>query len=230
MLSTHRKQLRTDFNSGILGGPAGAELLQHALVVTAGPANIEMASTASAQASAQPVKYVHGACLTCSRQVRVLSVQHGSQCCQISLRQYVSSSKAPTCPHPSRRATASCRLSRAACTLCTLQCMAQRSSPLQERVWAIGLLAAGQSSTMTGTYSGQFVMSGFLDLGVTQWQRVAVTRSVAIAPTLVVALLFRGGGNQLDVLNEWINVLQCIQLPFALIPVRFGGIWEGCLS
>eukprot|EP00891_Asterochloris_glomerata_P009403 jgi/Astpho2/9403/e_gw1.00145.48.1_t len=86
-------------------------------------------------------------------------------------------------------------------------------------VWAIGLLAAGQSSTMTGTYSGQFVMSGFLDLGVTQWQRVAVTRSVAIAPTLVVALLFRGGGNQLDVLNEWINVLQCIQLPFALIPL-----------
>ena len=104
------------------------------------------------------------------------------------------------------------------------------SSPLQELVWAVGLLAAGQSSTMTGTYSGQFVMSGFLDLGVTQWQRVAVTRSVAIAPTLVVALLFRGGGNQLDVLNEWINVLQCIQLPFALIPVRFGGMREGCAS
>ena len=83
----------------------------------------------------------------------------------------------------------------------------------------MGLLAAGQSSTMTGTYSGQFVMSGFLDLGVSQWQRVAVTRTVAIAPTLLVALLFRGGGNQLDVLNEWINVLQCVQLPFALIPV-----------
>lgn len=25
-------------------------------------------------------------------------------------------------------------------------------------IWAIGILAAGQSSTMTGTYSGQFVM------------------------------------------------------------------------
>ena len=125
---------------------------------------------------------------------------------------------------------ASCWLPSNAVTLCILWCMAQCSSPLQELVWAVGLLAAGQSSTMTGTYSGQFVMSGFLDLGVTQWQRVAVTRSVAIAPTLVVALLFRSGGNQLDVLNEWINVLQCIQLPFALIPVRFGGMREGCMS
>ena len=25
-------------------------------------------------------------------------------------------------------------------------------------IWAVGLLAAGQSSTMTGTYAGQFVM------------------------------------------------------------------------
>jgi len=33
-------------------------------------------------------------------------------------------------------------------------------------VWGLGLLAAGQSSTMTGTYTGQFVMSGFLDLKV----------------------------------------------------------------
>ena len=36
----------------------------------------------------------------------------------------------------------------------------------QKYVWALGLLAAGQSSTMTGTYTGQFVMSGFLDLKV----------------------------------------------------------------
>lgn len=25
-------------------------------------------------------------------------------------------------------------------------------------IWAVGILAAGQSSTMTGTYTGQFVM------------------------------------------------------------------------
>lgn len=33
-------------------------------------------------------------------------------------------------------------------------------------IWAVGLLAAGQSSTMTGTYAGQWVMGGFLDLKV----------------------------------------------------------------
>ena len=64
-------------------------------------------------------------------------------------------------------------------------------------------------------------MSGFLDLHIKQWQRVAVTRSVAIVPTLAVSLLFRQrSNNALDVLTEWLNVLQSIQLPFALIPVR----------
>ena len=87
---------------------------------------------------------------------------------------------------------------------------------LQKYIWAVGLLAAGQSSSMTGIYTGQFVMSGFLDLQVSQFARITITRSVAIAPTLVVALL---SGGQLDKLNEWLNVLQSIQLPFALIPV-----------
>ncbi|KAL3687421.1 hypothetical protein R1sor_013730 [Riccia sorocarpa] len=86
-------------------------------------------------------------------------------------------------------------------------------------IWAIGLLMAGQSSTMTGTYAGQFVMSGFLDLPVKKWVRVLVTRSVAIVPTIIVALVFDGSENNLDRLNEWLNVLQSIQLPFALIPL-----------
>ncbi|BBN07938.1 natural resistance-associated macrophage protein 2 [Marchantia polymorpha subsp. ruderalis] len=86
-------------------------------------------------------------------------------------------------------------------------------------IWAIGLLMAGQSSTMTGTYTGQFVMSGFLDLPVKKWVRVIVTRSVAIVPTIIIALIFDGSENNLDRLNEWLNVLQSIQLPFALIPL-----------
>lgn len=73
---------------------------------------------------------------------------------------------------------------------------------------------------MTGTYAGQFVMGGFLDLHIAQWQRVAITRSVAIAPTFLVALLYvNRASNALDVLTEWHNVLQSVQLPFALIPV-----------
>lgn len=55
-------------------------------------------------------------------------------------------------------------------------------------IWAIGLLAAGQASTMTGTYTGQFVMSGFLNLHLSVWARAAITRSVALVPTLAGAL------------------------------------------
>ena len=38
-------------------------------------------------------------------------------------------------------------------------------------IWAVGILASGQSSTMTGTYSGQFAMEGFLALRWKRWQR-----------------------------------------------------------
>ncbi|CAI5532440.1 unnamed protein product [Closterium sp. Naga37s-1] len=57
-------------------------------------------------------------------------------------------------------------------------------------IWAAGLLAAGQSSTVTGTCTGQFVMSGFLDLHVRKWVRGCATRTVAIVPTIAVALLY----------------------------------------
>lgn len=82
---------------------------------------------------------------------------------------------------------------------------------------------------MTGTYTGQFVMGGFLDLRIKQWQRVAVTRSVAIVPTLAVAVLYRQHrSNALDTLTQWLNVLQSIQLPFALIPVGVARLtWSG---
>ena len=54
-------------------------------------------------------------------------------------------------------------------------------------IWAIGILAAGQSSTMTGTYAGQFAMEGFLNLTWKRWQRVLLTRTVAVLPTFLVA-------------------------------------------
>ncbi|CAI9758509.1 unnamed protein product [Fraxinus pennsylvanica] len=86
-------------------------------------------------------------------------------------------------------------------------------------IWAIGLLAAGQSSTITGTYAGQFIMGGFLNLRLKKWMRALITRSCAIIPTLIVALVFDTSEDSLDVLNEWLNVLQSIQIPFALIPL-----------
>ncbi|KAL1536498.1 Metal transporter Nramp3 [Salvia divinorum] len=86
-------------------------------------------------------------------------------------------------------------------------------------IWAIGLLAAGQSSTITGTYAGQFIMGGFLNLRLKKWMRALITRSCAIIPTLIVALVFDTSDASLDILNEWLNVLQSVQIPFALIPL-----------
>lgn len=86
-------------------------------------------------------------------------------------------------------------------------------------IWGIGLLAAGQSSTITGTYAGQFIMGGFLNLRLKKWIRALITRSFAIVPAIVVALFFDTSDDALDVLNEWLNVLQSVQIPFALIPL-----------
>ncbi|KAK4779409.1 hypothetical protein SAY86_006937 [Trapa natans] len=86
-------------------------------------------------------------------------------------------------------------------------------------IWGIGLLAAGQSSTITGTYAGQFIMGGFLDLRMKKWLRALITRSFAIVPTIVVAIVLDKSEASLDILNEWLNVLQSMQIPFALIPL-----------
>ncbi|XP_039602574.1 natural resistance-associated macrophage protein 2 [Polypterus senegalus] len=84
-------------------------------------------------------------------------------------------------------------------------------------IWALGILAAGQSSTMTGTYSGQFVMEGFLNLNWSRFARVLLTRSIAITPTLLVAIF--QDVEHLTGMNDFLNVLQSMQLPFALIPI-----------
>jgi len=86
-------------------------------------------------------------------------------------------------------------------------------------IWGIGLLAAGQSSTITGTYAGQFIMGGFLNLRLKKWMRAVITRSCAIVPTMIVAIVFNTSEASLDVLNEWLNVLQSVQIPFALLPL-----------
>ncbi|XP_052049733.1 natural resistance-associated macrophage protein 1 isoform X3 [Apodemus sylvaticus] len=75
-------------------------------------------------------------------------------------------------------------------------------------IWAVGLLAAGQSSTMTGTYAGQFVMEGFLKLRWSRFARVLLTRSCAILPTVLVAV-FRDL-RDLSGLNDLLNVLQSL--------------------
>ena len=87
-------------------------------------------------------------------------------------------------------------------------------------VFAVGLLASGQNSTLTGTLAGQIVMEGFLDLKLPVWARRLVTRLLAIVPAaIVVGATGDAGATKLLVLSQ---VVLSLQLPFAVIPlVRF---------
>ncbi|RCH99041.1 hypothetical protein CU097_015177 [Rhizopus azygosporus] len=83
--------------------------------------------------------------------------------------------------------------------------------------WALGLLAAGQCSTMTGTLAGQYVVEGFLGaIFKKQWHRVAVTRAVALVPSMIVAIY---AVDRFDTMGEFLNVLQSLCLPAAIIPI-----------
>ena len=91
---------------------------------------------------------------------------------------------------------------------------------LASTAFAIALLAAGQSSTITGTLAGQVVMEGFVRLRISPLKRRLLTRALAIVPA--VAVLFyagEGGVLQLLVLSQ---VVLSLQLPFAIVPlIRF---------
>ncbi|KAJ3683473.1 hypothetical protein LUZ60_013700 [Juncus effusus] len=84
-------------------------------------------------------------------------------------------------------------------------------------VYAIALLASGQSSTITGTYAGQYVMQGFLNLKMKKWQQNLMTRSIAIAPSLIVSII--GGASGAGRLIIIASMILSFELPFALIPL-----------
>ncbi|MBF0595490.1 MAG: Nramp family divalent metal transporter [Candidatus Omnitrophica bacterium] len=88
---------------------------------------------------------------------------------------------------------------------------------LASLLFAVALLASGQSSTMTGTLAGQIVMEGFLDIRLRPWVRRIITRSLAIIPAVCVAVWMgsRGVGKML-VLSQ---VILSFQLSFAVIPL-----------
>jgi NRAMP (natural resistance-associated macrophage protein)-like metal ion transporter len=85
-------------------------------------------------------------------------------------------------------------------------------------IFALGLFAAGQASTLTGTFAGQFVMSGFMRFNVAVWIRTLITRLIAIGPALVIAIC-QSAIPSLGEASEWLNVLQSVQLPFAILPL-----------
>lgn len=69
---------------------------------------------------------------------------------------------------------------------------------------------------MTGTYAGQFVMEGFLNFQIPVYQRVMLTRSIAIVPAIIVTFLNQDSLLGMDTI---LNILQSVQLPFALVPL-----------
>jgi manganese transport protein len=84
-------------------------------------------------------------------------------------------------------------------------------------LFAIALIAAGQSSTVTGTLAGQIVMEGYLDLRIAPWLRRIITRLLAVVPALlVVNLLGESATGDMLVMSQ---VILSMQLGFAVIPL-----------
>ncbi len=95
-------------------------------------------------------------------------------------------------------------------------------TPLLGTHWAsilfgIALVAAGQSSTITGTLAGQIVMEGYLNLRIAPWLRRLITRLIAIIPAYIVILIY--GESQTGELLVFSQVILSLQLGFAVIPL-----------
>ena len=83
-------------------------------------------------------------------------------------------------------------------------------------LWATALLAAGQSGAITTTYTGQYIMDGYLNIRVSPWIRSIVTRLSAITPAVIIAAIFP------DKLNQLVNIVNALLgllLPFAFSPL-----------
>ena len=83
-------------------------------------------------------------------------------------------------------------------------------------LFAVALLASGQSSTITGTLAGQVVMEGFMQWKVTPWLRRALTRGLALIPAVI--LVSATSGRDVDglILSQ---IVLSLQLPFAVFPL-----------
>ncbi|MCX8052005.1 MAG: Nramp family divalent metal transporter [Chlorobi bacterium] len=88
---------------------------------------------------------------------------------------------------------------------------------LASTAFAIALIAAGQSSTLTGTLAGQIVMEGFVRFRMRPFLRRLVTRGIAIVPAIAVLVTMGEQGTyRLLILSQ---VILSVQLPFAIIPL-----------
>jgi manganese transport protein len=103
---------------------------------------------------------------------------------------------------------------------------------LAATLFAVALLASGQSSTITGTLAGQVVMEGFMRWRIKPWVRRLATRMLAVIPAVLI-ITFRGARSVTDLINLS-QVVLCLVLPFAMFPLlhfassrRRMGAWRG---
>ena len=107
-------------------------------------------------------------------------------------------------------------------------------------LFAVALIASGQSSTVTGTLAGQIVMEGYLNLRIQPWLRRVITRVLAVVPAVLILVLY--GENKTIDLLVFSQVILSLQLGFAVVPLihfvsdkeRMGtfviGFWSKLLS
>ena len=94
------------------------------------------------------------------------------------------------------------------------QLMGSQAAPL---AFGLALLAAGQSSTLTGTLAGQIVMEGFVQIRLRPYMRRLLTRAIALVPAVaVISISGDTGTYKLLILSQ---VVLSLQLPFAIIPL-----------
>lgn len=93
------------------------------------------------------------------------------------------------------------------------------ASPVLSMLFAVALLASGQSSTITGTLSGQIIMEGFINLRMPLWAQRLITRLISVAPVLWFAFYYHGNEAKIESLLTSSQVFLSIALPFAIIPL-----------
>jgi manganese transport protein len=84
-------------------------------------------------------------------------------------------------------------------------------------LFAVALIAAGQSSTITGTLAGQIIMEGYLNLRIQPWVRRIITRLIAIVPAVLVIMIY--GESVTGKMLIFSQVILSLQLGFAIIPL-----------
>jgi len=93
------------------------------------------------------------------------------------------------------------------------------ASPILSMLFALALLASGQSSTITGTLAGQIIMEGFINLKMPLWAQRLLTRLLSVPPVIIFAVIYHGNEAKIENLLTLSQVFLSIALPFAMIPL-----------